>query len=124
MIHTAQDEFNKHLCLAFGTKFADLNVCSVIPGIVGPGILPPPPAAIEISLGFSANMPSITLDPQGNPSYPTEPTNKPTNGPTTSPSPTNSQSCTASSTVTDCTIETILYVNERESSGLIGMSWY
>ncbi|KUI54633.1 hypothetical protein VP1G_10694 [Cytospora mali] len=79
----------------------------IIPGVTGPGILPPPSADVESSLGFSTNMPSITLDSQGDPTYSSEPTSNPTTKPTTSASSSSSATCTASSTVTDCVTETI-----------------
>ncbi|KAF2973154.1 hypothetical protein GQX73_g447 [Xylaria multiplex] len=42
----------------------------IIPGVTGPGTIPPPPPGIASSLGFSSIIPSITLDSEGNPSYP------------------------------------------------------
>ncbi|TGJ87979.1 hypothetical protein E0Z10_g716 [Xylaria hypoxylon] len=81
----------------------------IIPGVTGPGIIPPPPISIGISLGFSSNMPSITLNPEGDPSYPsTEPTSSPSTEPTSSPSPTTMSTVTQSSS-SECTSTTTGY---------------
>ncbi|KAI3320491.1 hypothetical protein HD806DRAFT_234953 [Xylariaceae sp. AK1471] len=78
----------------------------IIPGITGPGVLPPPPPDVIKSLGFSSNMPTITLDPEGDPTYPTEePTNEPTSEPTSSPT----DSTTSTSSTSSCTSTTTGY---------------
>ncbi|KAI1326439.1 meiotically up-regulated gene family-domain-containing protein [Xylariaceae sp. FL0255] len=70
----------------------------IISGVTGPGILPPPPANVEASLGFSSIMPTITLDSDGDPSYPsTQPTSAPTTMSTTTKS-SSSSSCTSTTT--------------------------
>ncbi|RDL34768.1 uncharacterized protein BP5553_07896 [Venustampulla echinocandica] len=70
----------------------------VIPGITGPGILPPPPPGVEPPPGFSSNMPSITLDSAGDPTYEsTEPTSQPTNSASTN-TKSSSSSCTSTTT--------------------------
>ncbi|TVY42216.1 hypothetical protein LSUB1_G003911 [Lachnellula subtilissima] len=51
----------------------------VIPDVTGPGILPPPAEGVKPPVGFSSNMPPITLDAAGDPTFDTvEPTNQPT----------------------------------------------
>ncbi|KAI0394193.1 hypothetical protein F5Y17DRAFT_476083 [Xylariaceae sp. FL0594] len=80
----------------------------VIPGITGPGVFPPPHPDVIKSLGFSTNMPSITLDPEGDPSFPTEaPTQDPTDSPTDSP--TTTVSPTSTSTTSSCKSTTTGY---------------
>ncbi|KAI2631044.1 hypothetical protein GGR54DRAFT_585278 [Hypoxylon sp. NC1633] len=77
----------------------------IIPGITGPGILPPPPADVISSLGFLSNMPPITLNSAGDPSYPTEePTSSPSDSTTSKPS-TNSptDSTTSKPSTSSCT---------------------
>ncbi|TVY20918.1 hypothetical protein LARI1_G001711 [Lachnellula arida] len=41
----------------------------VIPGITGPGIILPPPPGVAPPPGFSSDMPTITLDSAGDPTY-------------------------------------------------------
>ncbi|KAJ8123728.1 hypothetical protein O1611_g9526 [Lasiodiplodia mahajangana] len=87
----------------------------VIAGVTGPGIIPPPPPNVASSLGFSSNIPSITLDAEGDPSYPsTEPTMSPSpsQSPSSSPSPTTMSTMsttTRSSSSSECTSTTTGY---------------
>ncbi|KAI0101710.1 hypothetical protein GGR51DRAFT_308907 [Nemania sp. FL0031] len=84
----------------------------IIAGVTGPGIIPPPPPNVASSLGFSSNIPSITLDADGDPSYPsTEPTMSPS--PSSSPSPTTMSTMStmtrSSSSSSECTSTTTGY---------------
>ncbi|TVY25613.1 hypothetical protein LHYA1_G006319 [Lachnellula hyalina] len=59
----------------------------VIPDVTGPGILPPPTQGVKPPVGFSSNMPPITLDAAGDPTFDTvEPTSQPTDSPSSATS--------------------------------------
>jgi hypothetical protein len=84
----------------------------VLPGIRGPGILPPPlPGEVPPS-GFSSDMPPITVDTAGDPSYDsTEPTGQPSNSASTTSAKSSSSSCTRTTTGYD------LYVTCTSATG-------
>ena len=82
---------NPHPFFSFLSFFSS-NISS------GPGILPPPSPGVEPPIGLSTNMPTITLNAAGDPTFDlVEPTNQPTNSATSTTSESKSSSSSYSS---------------------------